>query len=405
MIGTTNGMQNSTGYQRIDEGEERQLVEPFSIWAKRMISKPLYLFLAAVIIIGGITVCVNHPWSQEHKKKYPIIMQLPYEGAELFEYAEYTFGINASVVLSNSSLHLTIWEIVVPLLSQPFIDCPEEPYNITSEGSTTTITLTNTNDSSDCIYKKLHDSIPSKLKMEVSNKMEYDAFHEQITVHFTILDLIKFDVRTYPTTSGPTQSPTPKTPTLSPTSEKPSKSPTRNPTLSPTTLIPTRIPTKRPTRSPASDPTTAFPTGSPTVKPTSTPTKLPTFTPTVKTQPAGVYAGNKTILGQDIGGQMVFIDEGVCDLQILVDAANLNITCMNEPYTMSGFIVMLTGVDSAGDCVHDGLSDNDVTLVSISFMEALDEVELLVKYHHVPETLVLNHKNEQSSSSFAYIIS
>jgi len=350
--GTSNGMQNSTGYQRIDEGEER-LVEPFSIWAKRMISKPLYLFLAAVIIIGGITVCVNHPWNQEHKKMYPIIKHLPYEGHELFEYAEYTFGINASIVLGNSTLHLTIWEIVVPLMVQPFIDCPDEPYNLTSEGATSIITLTNMSVSTDCIYKKLHGSLPSKLKMKLSDKMVYDPFHEQITVHFSILDLIKFDVGTYPTTSSPT----------------------------------------------------ALPTKSPTLKPTSAPTKLPTSTPTFKTRPVGVYAGNKTILGTKIDGEMVFVYEGVCDIQILVDAAHLKITCIDEPYIMNGTSVNLTGVHSEGNCVHDQLIANNVTLVSVTFSGQGDDVEVAVKYDHLTEKLALTHKNEGSSYNFAYVVS
>jgi len=427
MIGTANGLQNSGKYERIDDGEEITSVEPFPLWAKRMISKPLYQFLAAIIIIAGLILCIYHPWSRNQKTKHSIILQIPYEGAELFEYAEYKFGINASVILGNSTLHMTIWEILVPLVEQPFIDCPEEPYNMTSDGSTSIITLTNMSSTSDCIYKKLHDSMSSKLKIALSNEMQYDAYHEQITVHFTILDLIIFDVRMRPTTSSPTISPT-YSPTLNPTTETPSKRPTKSPTHMPTTLGPSRHPTRRPTRSPASDPTTAPPTRSPTLGPSrhptrrptrsptsdpttapptrsptaqpTTPTNSPTKAPSDKDVPMGLYAGNKVIISYEVDAQMVFNEPGLCNIQILISAANLNITCISEAYTMSGSSIELTDVNNEGDCVHDELGD-DVTLKSITFDEEFNEVSIAVKYKFLSETIALAHKNEENSFSFA----
>jgi len=429
MMATSGGVQSPGGYERIDDNTEIS-VEPFPLWAKRMILKPLNLFLVALIIIGGLILCIEHPWDQKHKSKHSLLLHTPYEGKELFDYDKYTFGINASVILSNSTLDLKIWLIVIPYLEESFIDCPKEPYTLTETGATSIIKLTRANKKKDCVYKKLHDTLPEKLQVALKDEMEYDVWNEQITMHFSILDLVIFDVRMLPYTNSPTLSPTssptqyPTTeqpsknptmiPTLTPTTQSPSKSPTKTPTGSPTSTITTDAPTKspalQPTRSPTSNMTTAAPTkspklptrsptttkapssASPTAKPTKPP-KLPTFAPSAGDVPIGFYKGQKTVLGYVVDANMQFKQPKFCGIQIAIDAANVNITCTDEAYKMSGNLIELKHIDDEGDCLHDQMEDV-VSLKSITYSKESNQVTVKVKYKFLTETIDLAHKNE-----------
>merc|ERR1719184_293715 len=179
--------------------------------------------------------------------------------------------------------------------------------------------------------------------------MMYNTYTEEITMHFTILDLVVFDVRMLPNTNSPTLSPT-SSPTRYPTMKQPTKSPTGIPTLipttqspshSPTTLSPTSnmttgVPTAKPTSSPTRSPisTKAPSTSSPTAQPTKSP-KLPTFAPSIGDVPIGFYKGQKTVFGYVVDANMRFEKPGICGIQIIIDAAHVNVTCTNEEYTMS----------------------------------------------------------------------
>jgi len=429
MVGTTGGVQSPAGgYQRIDDTTS---VEPFPLWTKRMILKPLNLFLVALIIIVGLILCIEHPWDQKHKRTHSLLLQTPYEGKELFDYDKYTFGINASVILSNSTLDLTIWLIVIPYLEESFIACPNEPYTFTVTGSSSIIKLTSASSKSDCVYKKLHETMPEKLQVALKDEMQYDAWNEQITMHFSILDLVIFDVRMLPNTNSPTRSPT-SSPTLYPTTEQPSKNPAMIPTLIPTSQVPSHYPTKTPTGSPTSNITTDAPTKSPALQPTRSPTsnmttaaptkspklpttsptsntkapsttsptaqptkpqKLPTFAPSAGDVPIGFYEGQKTILKYVVDANMQFEQPNVCGIQIVIDAANVNITCTDEEYTMSGNSIELTHVNDEGDCLHDQMKDV-VTLKSITYSKDSNQVTVKVKYKILTETIDLAYKNE-----------
>jgi len=400
------GLQSSSGYERLDDNEEGTPVEPFTLWAKRKILKPMNLFLVALFFIAGLILCILHPWEQKHKIRHSILLHTQYEGAELFEYAEYTFGMNASLTLNNGTLDLTIWEIVTPYLEQALIDCPDEPYTITPDGATSIIKLTREKSKKDCIYKAIHATLPKKLKMALSDEMMYNTYTEEITMHFTILDLVVFDVRMLPNTNSPTLSPT-SSPTRYPTMKQPTKSPTGIPTLKPTTQSPshypttlsptsnmtTGAPTKKPTRSPTMSPTNtkAPSTGIPTAQPTKSP-KLPTFAPSTGDVPIGFYEGQKKVFGYVVDANMRFDKPGICGIQIVIDAAHVNVTCSNEEYTMNGNSVELSNVDNKGDCIHDQMPD-DVSLKSITYSKNSNKVTVNVKYY-ITESIELAHKNE-----------
>merc|ERR1712061_98752 len=244
----------------------------------------------------------------------------------------------------------------------------------------------------------------------LKDEMQYDVWNEQITMHFSILDLVIFDVRMLPNSNSPTLSPT-SSPTQYPTTEQPSKNPTMIPTLIPTTQSPSQYPTKTPTGSPTSNMTTAAPTRSPklptrsptsstkapsTTSPTAQPTKppkLPTFAPSAGDVPIGFYKGQKTVLGYVVDANMQFKQPKFCGIQIVIDAANVNITCTDEEYNMSGNLIELKHVNDDGDCLHDEMKDV-VSLKSITYSKESNQVTVKVKYKFLTETIDLAYKNE-----------
>lgn len=102
------------------------------------------------------------------------------------------------------------------------------------------------------------------------------------------------------------------------------------------------------------------------------------------TSPSGQYEGSKAVLGVDI----------TCDMRVrstvdIVISGPISLECDNESYTFEGTILTLDDVDENGDCVHDQLKKEDVTLKSITYDAPSDVLTLNVKYDHVPVALDL----------------
>ena len=93
--------------------------------------------------------------------------------------------------------------------------------------------------------------------------------------------------------------------------------------------------------------------------------------------PTGSYAGSKTIAGQTVQCNVNVIDENTMDLSI---GGIISLTCPEEAYHMTGDSIFVDGASTAGNCVHDALADNKVTLKSIVFTESSDQIVVSVKY-------------------------
>jgi hypothetical protein len=103
--------------------------------------------------------------------------------------------------------------------------------------------------------------------------------------------------------------------------------------------------------------------------------------------PSGVYVGSKTVFGETIGASVSFRDSNTLDFAI-TGAFALN--CAGEPYAVSGNEIVLLDIDEAGDCAHDALDENGVTLNDIVYDGTKNQVTVSVKYSVAKIDLVLS---------------
>jgi hypothetical protein len=108
------------------------------------------------------------------------------------------------------------------------------------------------------------------------------------------------------------------------------------------------------------------------------------------TVPSGTYVGSKTIFGETIGASVSFHDADTLDFAI-TGAFALN--CADEVYQINGSEIVLTNIGVAGDCAHDALADNGVTLTDIVYDGAKDQITVSVKYSVAKIDLVLTPQN------------
>ena len=102
--------------------------------------------------------------------------------------------------------------------------------------------------------------------------------------------------------------------------------------------------------------------------------------------PSGKYVGSKTVFGETIGASVSFRDSNTLDFAI-TGAFALN--CAGEPYVLSGNEIVISDIDEVGDCAHDALVDNGVTLTDILYDETKNQITVSVKYSVAKIDLVL----------------
>ena len=93
--------------------------------------------------------------------------------------------------------------------------------------------------------------------------------------------------------------------------------------------------------------------------------------------PTGTYCGTKTVFGESISGVVDLKTSAVLDFTI---SGDFSIDCVDEAYSVIGNQIILAGIDTPGDCTHDALSDNKITLNSITYDDALNQIDVSVKY-------------------------
>jgi len=106
--------------------------------------------------------------------------------------------------------------------------------------------------------------------------------------------------------------------------------------------------------------------------------------------PSGTYVGSKTVFGETIGASVSFHDADTLDFAI-TGAFALN--CEDETYLVKGNEIVLTNIGVVGDCAHDALADNGVTLTDIVYDGTSNQITVSVKYSVAKIDLVLTHQN------------
>ena len=93
--------------------------------------------------------------------------------------------------------------------------------------------------------------------------------------------------------------------------------------------------------------------------------------------PAGKYCGSKTVFGETINGIVTFKSFETLDFAI---SGDFTINCADEYYTVSGSQVVLQDIGMAGDCTHDALAENKITLDAIIYDSGTNSLDVTVKY-------------------------
>ena len=93
--------------------------------------------------------------------------------------------------------------------------------------------------------------------------------------------------------------------------------------------------------------------------------------------PVGRYCGSKTVFGETINGIVTFKSLDLLDFAI---SGDFTIDCADEYYSLSGSNVVLRDIGVDGDCTHDALTDNKITLDAITYDSAANTLGIAVKY-------------------------
>lgn len=108
------------------------------------------------------------------------------------------------------------------------------------------------------------------------------------------------------------------------------------------------------------------------------------------TGPVGKYCGSVSFLNITLKAQMNFPTNGKIDFSTS-DA--ISITCNAEPFTMDGSLIMITDIGTQGDCVHDALSRNNVSVESITYSKETNQILLKANvkiFFTVPVSMTLS---------------
>ena len=102
--------------------------------------------------------------------------------------------------------------------------------------------------------------------------------------------------------------------------------------------------------------------------------------------PSGFYSGSKSLFGETINAVVNLKTATTLDFGI---SGDFTLDCKDEAYTVSGSSVQITNIGVAGDCAHDALTENKITLKSIVYDSAADTITVSVKYSIANVDIVL----------------
>lgn len=109
--------------------------------------------------------------------------------------------------------------------------------------------------------------------------------------------------------------------------------------------------------------------------------------------PSGSYAGEKSVLGEKVDVTMTVDTATSFDFTI---SGVISLDCKNEAYsyTTGSSAISLPNSGKAGDCVHDALEENHVTLESITYDTSSNSIAVEVKYSFLKITIDLKSTGE-----------
>ncbi len=112
--------------------------------------------------------------------------------------------------------------------------------------------------------------------------------------------------------------------------------------------------------------------------------------------PNGLYTGSKTLFGETINALVNLKTANTLDFAI---SGDFTLDCKDEYYTVSGNDIVLSDIDMVGDCAHDALTDNGITLKSIVYDAASDKITVSVKYSIANVDVVLTKMTADTATN------
>ena len=114
----------------------------------------------------------------------------------------------------------------------------------------------------------------------------------------------------------------------------------------------------------------------------------------ILTNPNGLYTGSKSLFGETINALVNLKTVNTLDFAI---SGDFTLDCKDEHYTVSGNEIVLSDIGMVGDCAHDALTDNGITLKSITYDTANDKITVSVKYSIANVDVVLTKQGTYGS--------
>lgn len=108
-------------------------------------------------------------------------------------------------------------------------------------------------------------------------------------------------------------------------------------------------------------------------------------------KPKGNYAGEVTLLGEDVTATIKIEDGGKLEFTV---GGVITLDCPDEPYTYASGVISFTNIDKDGDCAHDAMEKNKVELSKVAYDSKKDTVTVTITYKKVPLSLELKHKGD-----------
>lgn len=115
--------------------------------------------------------------------------------------------------------------------------------------------------------------------------------------------------------------------------------------------------------------------------------------------PSGTYEGDMKLFGIKVDAIMRFDDADPSYLDFKI-SGTIALECDHEAFTFASGTISITGVNTAGDCVHDALSSNGVGLSGVTYDAKTDQVTITVTYNGLPVPLSLK-KTASTSPGFS----
>lgn len=95
--------------------------------------------------------------------------------------------------------------------------------------------------------------------------------------------------------------------------------------------------------------------------------------------PSGTYTGTTSELGAHVKATITINDGKTAHIDVEVTGiTTVSVNCPTEAYAMSGTTVNLPNKDSPGDCLHDDLQKDTVTLNSVTYDSSNDSITISV---------------------------